>query len=96
MAWTGPLTATNDRPPPPDSPFNARAVEPTVSLDEARRRMGRTFGVDPNYWLWSPAEIRWLASEYRRGGAEVAEGSRASDRLLLGPRSQGFRRGGVI
>jgi hypothetical protein len=51
--------------------------KPTVTLDEARRRMGRTFGVDPNCWLWSPAEIRWLASEYRRGGAEVAEGAKS-------------------
>jgi hypothetical protein len=51
------------RPYPPSPPRRG------VSLGEARRRVGRTMGVDAENWYWTADEVRWLAAEWRRAGA---------------------------
>jgi len=56
--------------------------KPTVTLSEARARMGRTFGVDPNYWTWSVDDIRWIMREWKRGWPEIAEGKAWLDATL--------------
>jgi hypothetical protein len=42
-----------------------RAHEEGVTLAVARCRVGVTMQVDPEWWAWSPDEIRWLAHNWR-------------------------------
>lgn len=36
-----------------------------IRLDEARRRVGTTMHVDPEWWAWTPGDVRWLAAQWR-------------------------------
>jgi hypothetical protein len=37
----------------------------TVTLLEARRLVGQTMNVDPEWWMWTPGEILWLVDQWR-------------------------------
>jgi hypothetical protein len=42
-----------------------------------RQRLGEAWDVDPEWRVWTPAQMRWLVDEWNRGQAEVDAGRRA-------------------
>lgn len=51
-----------------------QAARAEVTLSEGRRRVGTTMRVAPEFWWWTPGEVRWLVGEWTRGRDEVDAG----------------------